>query len=277
MSLDVGTAVANELETLRGLHSRVRKISPQPAAVASDLSLDERRFPDIWATSVVRRCLDHAAESAEAACALILSDDWISPQFTLLRGTYESAGMATWLLVPDDPDTRLARLLWQHRDSWKFAETAYSGTPLGVDEQQERQEWADSAAEKLGVNIKVANPGGFQSLIKSIDSLPQHPESLLTAWRLCSGVSHAKTWALNEVTTVKSIPLYEHGELSQREPNREFFLTELQIARRVVQHAVALLEIRTTPRPHSLSVKLVRLDQAGNSVPEDGTAGMKEN
>jgi hypothetical protein len=158
------------------------------------------------------------------------------------------AGASVWLLVPNDVDTRLARLLVQHRESWRYSAKAYSGTPLDDDgEHAERQQWATDAAGKLGIDLAKGKSGGFEKLIESIDDVPGYPESLLTAWRICSGVSHAKTWALNTVTTeVDTEVLYEHGTMSARVPNRGLFRTDLRVARRVVQCAWGLYPIRTS-------------------------------
>ncbi|MCV7143549.1 hypothetical protein [Mycolicibacterium fortuitum] len=234
----------------------------------SDLAADETRFPDIWTATVARRGIVYAAENIEAACLLMLNGDWTAPQYALLRAAYESAGAATWLLQPDDIDTRLARLLWQHRESWRYSTKAYDGTSLDHD-GEERQRWTDKAATRLGIDLRAGRSGGFENLIEEIDDLPGQPESLLTAWRLCSGVSHGKTWALNEVTTeIGSFDIYEHGRISQRVPDRGLFLTDLSVARRAVQQARGWYRIRTTARPHSMSMRLELRDRDGNVVPE---------
>lgn len=61
-------------------------------------------------------------------------------------------------------------------------------TPLDDNgEHRERQQWAADAAARVQIDLKRGNPGGYEKLIKAIDDLPGHPESLLTAWQLCSG------------------------------------------------------------------------------------------
>ena len=133
-----------------------------------------------------------------------------------------------------------------------------------------RQRWTDDAAARLGIDLRDGRSGGFENLIEEIDDLPGQPESLLTAWRLCSGVSHGKTWALNEVTTeTGSVEIYEHGRISQRVPDRGLFLTDLSVARRAVQQAWGWYRIRTTARPHSMSMRLELRDRDGNVVPEE--------
>jgi hypothetical protein len=148
---------------------------------------------------------------------------------------------------------------------------AYSGTPLDDDgEHQERQRWPADAAAGLGIDLATGRSGGFEKLIESIDDLPGHRESLLTAWRICSGVSHAKTWALNTVTSeVDSKPVYEHGRISARVANTGLFVTGLGVARRVVQQAWCLYRIRTTARPHGMTLKLELRDRDGNVVPDE--------
>lgn len=200
---------------------------------------------------------------------------WSYPQFALLRAAYESAGATVWLLIAEDTDTRLARLIHQHYESWRFSSKAFDGTPLDDNgEHRERQQWAADAAARVQIDLKKGNPGGYEKLIKAIDDLPGHPESLLTAWQLCSGVSHAKTWALNTVTTeAESSALYEHGSLSGRVPNLDLFLAMLRIARRSVQYAWVVHQVRTTTRPHSLSVKTVQRD---NDTGEEVSAPASE-
>ena len=262
--------IRSELEKVLEIGSLVQAIPEHHAEPKSDLADDEARFPDIWAATIARRGLVYAVENVEAACTLVLNAHWTTPQFALLRAAYESAGAAAWLLLSDDVDTRLARLIWQHRDSWRYSEKAYSGTPLDDrGEHEERQQWAMDVARKLSVDIATGKSGGFEKLIESIDDLPGHPESLLTAWRICSGVSHAKTWALTTVTTeVDSKPLYEHGRMSARVPHTGLFVNDLRVARRVVQQAWCLYRIRTTARPHGLTERLVLLDRDGKEVPE---------
>lgn len=268
---DIDSGIRTELDRLADIDAFVRARPDHHAEPNSDLADDESRFPDIWAATAARRGLIHSCECVEAASFLILNGDWTSPQFALLRAAYEAAAAAMWMLVPEEPDTRLARLLWQHHDSWRYSEKAYRGAPLDISEQQRRQRWAAEAAANLGIDLRSGNPGGFEKLIESVDELPQHPESLLTAWRLCSGVSHAKTWALNEVTTeIGSIELYEHGRVSQRTPDLQLFLTDLAVARRAVQRAWGLYRIRTTRRPHDLVLRLELRDRDGNAV-HDGS------
>jgi hypothetical protein len=77
-------------------------------------------------------------------------------------------------------------------------------------------------------------------------------------------VSHAKTWALNTVTVeVERTAIYEHGELSARVPNRGLLLSRLQVARRTVQRAWSLYRIRTTARPHQMTLMLDRRTSDG--------------
>lgn len=270
MNQDIDREILRELEQVRVINASVRERPDHHAEPASDLAEDEARFPDIWSASVVRRGLHHAAECIDAACTLMLSGDWVNPQFALLRAVYESAGTAVWLIEAEDVDTRLARLIEQHRESWRFSAKAYSGTPLDDSwEHETRQRWATDAAAGLGIDLARGKAGGFEALIKSIDDLPGHPESLLTAWQLCSGVSHAKTWALNTITEeVARTAVYERGRLSARVPNRGLFLTDLRVARRVVQRAWLLYRIRTTARPHQMKLELVQRTSGGNEVPE---------
>lgn len=268
---ETDNAIRSDLERVLEIGALVVAMPDHHAEPKSDLAADEARFPDIWAATVARRGLVYAVENIEAACALVLNDPWTTPQFALLRAAYESAGAAVWLLEPDQVDTRLARLIWQHRESWRYSAKAYSGTPLDDGgEHEERQRWSGDVAARLGIDMTAGRPGGFEKLIESIDDLPGHPESLLTAWRICSGVSHAKTWALNTVTTeVDSKPIYEHGRMSARIPNTGLFLTDLGVARRVVQQTWCLYQIRTTARPHGMTLALELRDRDGNVVQDE--------
>lgn len=254
-------AVRTELAHLEGIESFLEGSAGQHADPDSDLSGDEDRLPHIWATTIAHRALLHACECIRATSALMLNWSWTYPQFALLRAAYESAGSTTWLLKPEDPDTRLARLLWQHDDSWKYSAKAYAGTPLDDGgEHEARKQWTRNIAAELNIDLSKGNPSGFEKLIASVDDLPRHPESLLTAWQVCSGVSHAKTWAMQTVITeLKTTELYEHGRLSESIPNRQLFLTQLRVARRIVQTAWGYYTIRTTTRPHSMTLELKQL------------------
>ena len=268
---ETDNAIRSNLERVHEVNALVVAMRNHHAEPKSDLAVDEARFPDIWAATVARRGLLFAVENIEAACTLVLNGPWTTPQFALLRAAYESAGAAVWLLEPDQVDTRLARLVWQHRAAWRRSGKAYARTPLddGSD-HEERQLWSNGAASRLGIDMTVGRSGGFEKLIESIDELPGHPESLLTAWRICSGVSHAKTWALNIVTTeVDSKPIYEHGRMSARIPNTGLFLSGLGVARRVVQQAWGLYRMRTAARPHGMTLALELRDRDGNVVQDE--------
>ncbi|WP_156399573.1 hypothetical protein [Rhodococcus sp. Leaf278] len=255
---DFDVAVRAELTSLDGIRTYLADNPGRRAAPESDLAEDEDRLPHIWATTIAQRALLHACECIEAASALMVNWSWSFAQFALLRAAYESAGSTVWLLIPEESDLRLARLLAQHNDSWKYSAKAYTGTPLDDSgEHRERQQWTTDIAAEINIDLANGRSGGYENLIASIDDLPNEPGSLLTAWRVCSGVSHAKTWAMLTVTSeIESGDLYEHGRVSGRVPNLELFLAHLRVARRTVQHAWVYYQIRTTPRPHSITLKL---------------------
>jgi hypothetical protein len=221
---------------------------------------NEGRLPDIWATTVVHRSLAHAVECLSAAGALILDADWMHAPFVLLRGAYESAVLAVWLLEHDSVDVRLARLIAEHGDSWKYSAKAYSGTPLddgGLHDK--RRQYAIEMSKIAGVDPAACKFPGFERLIESVDDFPGQSESLLTAWRLCSGVSHAKTWALIETSVeVDRTGEFEHGHFSARVANPELAVTFLGVGRRTVERARGLCAIRTTARPHSIRIRMTK-------------------
>ncbi|ORI20824.1 hypothetical protein BJD99_07355 [Rhodococcus sp. 1163] len=258
---DFDDAVRAELTSLDSIKTYLQDNPGRHAAPESDLAEDEDRLPHIWVATTAQRALLHACECIEASSALMLNWNWSFAQFALLRAAYESAGSTVWLLIPEESDLRLARLLCQHNDSWKYSAKAYMGTPLDDGgEHQARQQWTTYIAAEINIDLKKGRSGGFENLIDSIEDLPDQPESLLTAWRVCSGVSHAKTWAMTTVTTeVDSAELYEHGRLSGRVPNLDLFLTHLRVARRTVQRAWVYYQIRTTPRPHPIALRLEKM------------------
>jgi hypothetical protein len=53
-----------------------------------------------------------------------------------------------------------------------------------------------------GVGSSECRFPGFETLIDSVDDFPGQSQSLPTAWRLCSGVSHAKTWRHREARRI---------------------------------------------------------------------------
>jgi hypothetical protein len=178
--------------------------------------------------------------------------------FVLLRGAYESSALAVWLVEPDSVDVRLTRLIAQHGDSWKYSAKAYSGTTLddgGVHHQ--RRQYVTRMIEVACVDRSECRFPGFEMLIESVDDFPGRPGSLLTAWRLCSGVSHAKTWALNQVSVeVDRTGEFEHGHLSARTTNPSLAVTLLAVGRRTVERARAICAVRTTARPHSIRIQM---------------------
>lgn len=251
----------SELRNLQAIDARLRTPEAFLAQPDSDLSADNTRLPDIWATSVVQRSLFHAIECLTTAGKLILGTGWMHAPFVLLRGAYESAALAVWLLEPDSADKRLARLIVQHKHSWKYSKTAYGGTPLddgGLHDK--RQKYAAQMAKTAGVNLADGAFRGFEALIKSLDDFPDQSESLLTAWRLCSGVSHAKTWALTAATTeVRRQSYDQHTHVSSRTNNPGLATSLLSVGRRTVERAWVLCTIRTTSRPHAMQLELTAL------------------
>ena len=144
-----------------------------------------------------------------------------------MRGAYESAALAVWLLEPEAPEDRLARLIAQHVDSWKYSEKAYRATSPDDDGIRDlRWQEASQMGQSAGISQSVTFPG-FEKLIESVDDFPGRGESFLTAWQLCSGVSHANTWALNQVTTreVNRVDQSEHLHLSARVPDRSLAIS----------------------------------------------------
>jgi hypothetical protein len=253
-----GERLGRELRTLRGLNSWLHNPVACAAQPGSDLSIDESRLPDIWTTTVVHRSLKHVVECLSVAGALVPGEEWMHAPFVLLRGAYESAALAVWLLEPDSVDARLNRLIAQHEDSWKYSAKAYSGTTLddgGLHDT--RRKSVTRMIEDAGVDPSECRFPGFERLIESADDFPGDGKSLLTAWRVCSGVSHAKTWALNAVSIeVDRISEFEHGHISARVANPGLAVTLLAAGRRTVERARALCAVRTSARPHSIRVEM---------------------
>lgn len=247
-----------ELQILDRLNSWLRIPRICTAQPDSDLSVDESRLPDEWTTSLVHRSLAHAVECLTVAGTLIQNQGWMHAPFVLLRGAYESAGLAVWLLEPDSADIRLARLIVQHKDSSEYMKKAYDGTPLELLDEQ--QQYATQMAKTAGIDLRDGAFRGYQAVIKSLDDFPGQAESLLTAWRLCSGVSHAKTWALNVITTeVSRTQDGEYGHKTVRKSDPILATSLLSVGRRTVERACVLSTIRTTARPHSIQLELTAL------------------
>ncbi|WP_333894114.1 hypothetical protein [Mycolicibacterium gadium] len=257
---DVDRRLDEELNRLNQLEESLRDPQGCVARPNSDLSADVARLPDIWATSVVHRSLRHAIECLYAAGTLLSDGEWLHAPFVLARGAYESSALAVWLLQPDSADARLSRLIAQHGDSWRYSEKAYGGTTLDDDGfHSERRQYAAKMSAIAGVNKSECRFPGFERLIESVDDFPGQGESLLTAWRLCSGVSHAKTWALNEITVeVDRLDESEHLHFSARVPNRSLGVTFLGVGRRTVERASIVLSIRTSTRPHGIRMQMRR-------------------
>ena len=255
MDSDMAGKLNSEMLKLAAFDEALRtQQALQHAEPGSDLSVDEARLPDVWATTVVHRSLLHTVECLRAAGEQIMSEAWMHTPFVLMRGAYESAALAVWLLEPESADVRLGRLIAQHKASWKYSQTAYSGTPLddkGLHDA--RLAYAAKMIEIAGVDPSECKLPGFEKLIKDVDDFPGEERSYLTAWRVCSGVSHAKTWALDTVTTeVDRKHISGHVGLSARMPDLELAFRFLCVGRRTVERACIWRDIRRTARPHSI-------------------------
>lgn len=225
---------------------------------ASDLWQDRCRLPELWVDSVVSREMAHSIDCLHGIRDLAAYGTHFFAHFVLMRAVLESSAMAVWLLQPDDQNLRLQRLLAQHDDNWRERKKVYGLTDMRSEvSYAERQAGLKRMIDHVGLSAADCRWPGYAAIIKEADDLAGTPSSVELVWRICSGVAHAKTWAVTDVThEVAEGPTIVSGKYSARIPNYRVVRLLLDNTFRTAAHADALFDVRRTARPHSMKVVL---------------------
>jgi hypothetical protein len=225
---------------------------------ASDLWQDRDRLPDLWVDSVASRAVAHSIDCLHGIRDLAAYGTHFYAHFVLMRAVLESSAMAVWLLQPDDQNLRLQRLLAQHDDNWRERTKVYGLTDIPSEVPYAAgQAGLKRMIDHVGLSAADCRWPGYTAIIKETDDLVGTPSSVELVWRICSGVAHAKTWAVVDVThEVAEGPTIVSGKYSARIPNYQMVKLLLDNTFRTVAHADALFDVRRTARPHSMKVVL---------------------
>jgi hypothetical protein len=240
-------------------------------ASGSDLWQDRCRLPDLWVDSVVSREMAHSIDCLHGIRDLAAYGTHFYAHFVLMRAVLESSATVVWLLQPDDQNLRLRRLLAQHNDNWRERKNVYGLTDMPSEVAcAEGQAGLKRMVDHVGLSAADCRWPGYTAIIKETDDLAGTPSSVELVWRICSGVAHAKTWAITDVThEVAEGPKIESGRYSARVPSYEMVRLLLDNTFRTAGHADALFDVRRTARPHSMTVELKE------GLPTDRRVGAK--
>jgi hypothetical protein len=182
---------------------RIHQDAPQPAA-GSRLRADDALTDPYRLSHQVVLALISAVDHFEALL-LLVQDAGVMPArapFTLLRAALENASIAVWLLAPDDRKLRvlrLLRLMWTDgEDNVQAWESVAVQPPLSREERKNNlQEMARAAELSTQQVSQVATLLRWTTIVKGAGDGAQEltGERALLAWRVSSGVAHARPWA----------------------------------------------------------------------------------
>ncbi len=182
---------------------RIHQDAPQPAA-GSRLQADDALTDPYRLSHQVVLALISAVDHFEAL-RLLVQDAGVMPArapFTLLRAALENASVAVWLLAPDDRKLRvlrLLRLIWTDGEDNVLAWESIEAQPSWSREERKTnlQEMARAADLSLEQVSQVATQLRWTTIVKGAGdgALELTGERALLAWRVSSGIAHARPWA----------------------------------------------------------------------------------
>lgn len=184
----------------------------------------------------------HAAVDNLAAAGLLrkaMAADDVIPLYsptTAARGSLEPAVIAWWLMRPDEPRDRVARLLsFKLQDA--FDEYTFNGGLKGLDHEEQKARLFAIAGE-VGVS-KTSLKAGFSTTRVIADFDREFGTPISNIWQLSSGVAHGRRWAVR-LTSVEEVAFStELGrDVLRIMPNPDLLLGFQLEAGMVLDHAV---------------------------------------
>ena len=161
----------------------------------SDLFLDDSLTDPFGVSHMAATNWGAGVEHLHAVRAMVLDAGLLTPTapFTLVRAAIESAAVVVWLLRPDDRTERMTRALGMWFTDYEDRRKA---EPVG--NRKPATEWqarirALAVAQGLSANT-VGRAVSPTQVVKHAGAGPDGTP-ILDAWRLASGMAHARTWA----------------------------------------------------------------------------------
>ncbi|MFC0439622.1 hypothetical protein [Kutzneria buriramensis] len=187
----------------------------------SPLARDDQDTDPFQISHAVLGVLNSAVDHLHALRKLIIDANVVHARapFTLLRAALENASIAVWLLAPSSRDERILRRLrlqWADVcDGMNAAELA--GTPQRMTRQERRTQLEDVARARGFTPARVAQVAAGKVAFTTIvgtaaaEAASHQRDATLLVWKLCSGITHARTWA--------ALGLLRHTEISRTAEN----------------------------------------------------------
>lgn len=163
------------------------------------------------------------------------------------RSALESASQSVWVMTADRT-TNLARrhLRLMHSD---FIEQrkAYRLQGLRIDKAERQLETFTKRLHGRFELGEIAQRITYLDMIRaSAESMDRDPDEFEFTWRLASGSTHGKRWAVFENNDIEVLEEYEPGQIrTLRTPRLDVLLRVLAIAYETIQHGVVVFAARS--------------------------------
>lgn len=186
-----------------------------PHAPASPLVGDDRASDPHKVSGTALRALSTATDHLDALKTLIVDAGTLHlyAPFTLIRGAIETASAAVWVLAPTTRAERVKRSLQlgvrDAIDGNTVAEEACVPIPRPL---ADRREQVDNIARALGVATPVKAATSTE-IVRGAQEVVDTSMNVLTAWRVCSGFAHGRTWATVSVLEREEFESHTPGDV----------------------------------------------------------------
>lgn len=166
----------------------------------SSLAGDDRVADPYQVSHAVRAALGSSIDHMHAVVNLLGEAKALHPMapFTMLRSALESSATALWLLQPSNRSERLTRRLRLAAADTRDADQARRGagltSPQPLDEQLRQLQDICRRGSGDTQTIAASAPSAT-SILEHADQVLGSHWDFLTAWRICSGIAHARQWA----------------------------------------------------------------------------------
>jgi len=258
--VDLDEATAQDLNRIfdRATEWRERvNTLPDAPSEGSSLAGDDRATTPYQLSHAVNLALFSAVDHIDALRSMIAIAGVIHSHapFTLIRAVIENAATAVWLLAPRGRDERVLRRL---RLQWADFADADQVWPKEAkpDEQflsakKERLQGLGRARglSKVQISQIAAHAVSYSSIVATAGAEGRSltEERALVAWRLSSGIAHARPWATLALLDHDEIQAAAEGVLNLRvtAPNRGLLMLA-QIAANMIHDGWILYDERRT-------------------------------
>jgi hypothetical protein len=166
----------------------------------SSLAGDDRAANPYQISHATRSALGSSVDHMHAVINLLGEAKALHPMapFTMLRSALESSATALWMLFPDARPERLTRRLRLAVVDARDRHQARAGAGLAggptLDEQI-REIQGICRRGNGNVQIVAARDPSVTTILDHADQVLGSHWHYLTAWRICSGIAHARPWA----------------------------------------------------------------------------------